>query len=295
MFVPYDDPAVVQRLAAPRDTAREALRTLYLGQYQAAATWAATGAPALQWRRWPPRGRARGRPPRPCRRRGALGALGASSMEVPRDNGTRRALRAAVELLGQGLTSQCTVVDGGVLGDRSDGSLYDMHAASAEEHARWVTANTLNVARTLAEEVDAGRLDLDATLVVLTTEFGRSFDGPGGSNHATRGYATALLGGPIAAGRGGLVGRLDFDTTDDAQTYEVTDPCFAGGGITGGREPHTTATDLRAGTLLAAGLHPVQPDVFLADDVNVPPGTGADCAADLLANHLFGTGSATCP
>jgi len=215
----------------------------------------------------------------------ALGRLTASTGASLWDNGSRRAIQAAVELLQGGLSQYICVADAGVIGDSfGANSRYDSHNVSdATRHAAIHTGNFLNVLRTLRDEVDAGRLDLDDTLVVLNCEFGRYY-ARGGTEHCHRGYAIGLLGGPVQAR--GLQGDLPFTATDDGMAFERSQPAWATGSPRGGRA--LGPPDLRAAVLQAAGVHPFQTDVYDADDTSASPGQSRDDAADQLATFFFG-------
>ena len=86
--------------------------------------------------------------------------------------------------------------------EASGGGGYDTHTDNAHDTAR----NFDNVLRSLAQvinepgESDPKKLDLDDTLIILNTEFGRTpvrQDGGSGRNHHPYGYVTAFIGGPI--------------------------------------------------------------------------------------------------
>jgi hypothetical protein len=282
-LVPFDNPELVDLLAAPRVPERDTLSKLYIDRYEEGLTF---DDPAGG-------GRARsvaldrylasiGGAFDGATLAAALGQLSASSLDVIWDNGTRRAIRAATSLLAADLSAYCCVCDPGL------GKGYDLHSGNVNgntEHAEHNTANVLNVLRTLREEVDAGVLDLDGTLVVLSTEFGRQYTNSDGSEHCPKGFAVALLGGPIAAGSGGVVGDLEFTAADDASANELGDPAMATGGLDG---TSVGPTDLRAAILLAAGIHPFQNHVFQRSEAHVDQAWSDDQAADQLAAHIFG-------
>jgi hypothetical protein len=139
------------------------------------------------------------------------------------------------------------VVDTGLVG-ASGGGGYDTHTDQAITTAR----NFTNVIRSLASIVNKpgerveGKIDLDTTLVILNTEFGRTptqQQEAGGRNHHTNGYVTALLGGPVP-GRT-LVGAID-------DTAEATS--FA------------TPAENRMAALLALGIWPYANEGFVVSD-----------------------------
>lgn len=216
-----------------------------------------------------------------------FGGLAGNAGNTIWDNPTRRAIQAAVAVLSQGASAYCAVADGGVIGDGNGFSQYDQHGDRlAPTHGESVTGNILNVMRTLWEEVDAGNLDLDETLVVFTTEFGRAWSQEeGGSDHCTSGFAVAVLGGPIAQGDGGLVGDLTFQANDNAALLEPTNVSQAR--PPAGRANAIHPTDFRAAILQAAGIHPFQADVFEVAQSSSTEGVRDD-AADEIATTLFG-------
>jgi hypothetical protein len=180
-LIPYDNPEIVSLLGAPRDPERDALGSYYGRHYESGLTFASgQRARSVSLDRYlRSRQLALAGPEFAL----ALSALTASSGETLWDNGTRRALLTSISLLDAGLSSYCGVMDGGVVGDDSTFSQYDSHDIPLDQLAAVTTANVLNVLRTLREAVDAGTLDLDTTLVVLNTEFGRSFSQGVGSHH----------------------------------------------------------------------------------------------------------------
>lgn len=190
--------------------------------------------------------------------------------ETPWDNGVRRALVESASLLQGGESAYCAVIDGG-----RASSWYDTHglANTAAVHNR----NLLNLLRTLYELVEAGQLDLDQTLVVLNTEFGRDPAGWDRSSDHTLGFCAAVLGGPVLARAGDrLVG--DLETSASGEDPKATEPPGLAGGFA------LRPTDLRAAVFHAAGIDPLQPDVFAADDIGRPT---CDPAADLYTT-IFG-------
>jgi hypothetical protein len=289
--IPCDDPSFIDGLVGdPRIGPRDALSGHYTDLYEGGLVFAHPAAAGRRARSVAFDRYAEGQ--RTTFEGGSLASaiteLTVSAGTTLWDNPTRRALKASIGILAANASSYCCVVDGGVAGDTFGGfSHYDSHGEdSFDMHAANVTGNVLNVLRTLREENDAGRLKLDETLVVLNTEFGRSFWKPTGSHHCWRGFAVALLGGPIPFGARGLVGALTFTREDDGLTHEVDNPAPATGGLLG--PAPVSSTDLRAAVLQAAGIHPFQPDVYRQAEAGVPEGLSDDDAADRLATHLFG-------
>jgi hypothetical protein len=115
-------------------------------------------------------------------------------------------------------------------------------------------------------ETDPRKLNLDDTLVILNTEFGRTpyaeFDG---RNHWPYGYATAFFGGPIGTAEKGIYGAIG----PDGNATLAVDPA-----------------ECRAGALLAMGIWPFSPEAFATSDVRGAT-TEADAAA-LALEHCLG-------
>ncbi len=167
-------------------------------------------------------------------------------------------LEIAVRLLqtpGSG-ARHVTVLDEGFAGSAQG---WDTHV----EHARWGAINAhLLYAKLLPlinkpGEKDPNKLDLDETLIVINTEFGRS---PGtqkvsGRNHWPKGYTTAMLGGPIGTNQSGLLGAIDASG-------------LAVGGI--------SQTHERAAVLAAMGIWPFSPELFAVG--GFPAGSEAQAA-----------------
>jgi hypothetical protein len=140
------------------------------------------------------------------------------------------------------------VLDTGLIGADGGGG-YDTHAVQCVPTAR----NFTNIIRGLAAvtnapgERDAKKIDLDDTLVLLTTEFGRTpyvQEGVGGRNHHPAGYVTALLGGPIR--ESGIIGAIDD---------------------TGTATSASTPAESRMAALLALGIFPFSGDSYFLSDV----------------------------
>jgi hypothetical protein len=135
--------------------------------------------------------------------------------------------------------------------EAAGGGGYDTHAANSIDTAR----NFDNMLRTLTAminapgERDPTKLDLDRTLVILNTEFGRApgrQDGGSGRNHHPYGYVTALLGGPIRAGQGGIHGAIGPD---------------------GVAIDYVLPSENRIAALLALGIWPFSPEGFAVSHV----------------------------
>lgn len=136
----------------------------------------------------------------------------------------------------------------------SGGGAYDTHGGP---HASVTTANLFNICKTLRELVDAGTLDLTKTMVVLTTEFGRTPDRTGsGRNHWPEGFCQVLIGGPVTRGVSGAL--LDGNASGVAA------------GDDGRADParHFKPADLRAAILTACGILPFENDAYAVPDIS---------------------------
>lgn len=115
-------------------------------------------------------------------------------------------------------------------------------------------------------ENDPAKLNLDDTLIILNTEFGRTPtpQGTTGRNHHPYGYATAFIGGPIAAAHKGVFGAIGRDGTATMSA---------------------TPSENRIAALLAMGIWP-----FAAEGFNVADAPAAvtelDAARRAMAKFL---------
>ncbi len=174
-----------------------------------------------------------------------------------RVNTTRMALTVAAGLLSPlgGDADYACVVDNGLYSDGVAGTGYDTHGT---RHVEVTFVNLYNAMASLRDLIDANLLDLSTTLVVLSTEFGRTpyktaAGGPpeqaDGRDHWPQGYAAALIGGPIRAvdGPGAPFNPAAFarvlGRVEDVKGVAATNAFY-------------TATDLRAAAVLAAGICP---------------------------------------
>lgn len=141
------------------------------------------------------------------------------------------------------------VVDTGLV-EASGGGGYDSHDLNSITTATNFN-NTLEHLGSIInrpDERDPGKLNLDETLIILNTEFGRTpwAQGATGRNHHPGGYVTAMLGGPIRAAQRGVYGAID--RRGRAATY-----------ITPGEN--------RIAALLALGIYPFSNEAFSLADV----------------------------
>lgn len=128
------------------------------------------------------------------------------------------------------------------------------------EHLLHASVNYPHTLQTLADrinrpgELDPDKIDLDDTLIAITSEFGRTpqvEDDRQGLGHWPHGYVNVLIGGkaPAASGpeSGALVGAID--------------------GATGLASEYCTPTELRMALLLALGYDPMLVDGWGASSV----------------------------
>jgi hypothetical protein len=157
------------------------------------------------------------------------------------------------------------VVDTGLI-SASGGGGYDTHTENSHDTARNFKNMLTHLLRVVNEpgEADPRKIDLDDTLIILNTEFGRtpwSQEGGNGRNHHPWGYVTALIGGPVQAGQKGIVGAIGPD-----------------GGAEGGIPP----SENRVAALLALGIFPFSPEAFGTSDVD---GAGDEGSAVEIATQ----------
>jgi hypothetical protein len=200
------------------------------------------------------------------------------------ENQPAAGLRSAVGLLSQPLlpAHYVCVIDAG-LRSAAGGGAYDTHNVG---HSSVTATNLWNVLATLRQLIDAGRLDLDSTLIVLTTEFGRTpFRSAGGSpapdssgrDHWPQGYVNVLIGGPIKSRR--ILGRILDGDLSGSSAHE-----------NGYADPDTVlnATDVKAAALLASGIDPFADGLFGGADVTDPVIGDNVATARNIAKRFFG-------
>jgi hypothetical protein len=134
--------------------------------------------------------------------------------------------------------------------EASGGGGYDTHTGNSQDTAM----NFANLMRNLGSiinqpgEGDPTKLELDNTLIILNTEFGRtSFRQGGGSgrNHWPHGYVTAFIGGPITSAQRGIYGAIGPDSLADT---------------------FLSPAENRIAALLALGIWPYSPEAFAVSD-----------------------------
>jgi uncharacterized protein (DUF1501 family) len=100
-----------------------------------------------------------------------------------------------------------------------------------------------------------GVVDLDETVVVVHTDFGRVWLSAETTGHWSEGYASLIIGGPIGIGQGGVVGEMTYEASDPDLTTVAS---FQGG-------PALSPSDLRAALLKVSGSSMVEAAVPRSD------------------------------
>lgn len=195
----------------------------------------------------------------------------ASCERPPRNSEPLLQLRLAVHLLTRpgSEVRHVTVVDQG-LAPPFDNVGYDTH----QDHVRDFGPNLLHTLEVLTSlvnrpgEKDPHKLDLEDTLVVVNTEFGRSPGPQGGTgrNHHPDAYVTLMFGGPVGPGQRGIVGAIG----PDGRARNALRP-----------------VETRAATLAALGIWPFTPEGYALGDVVGGEG-GEERAARRLTETVLG-------
>lgn len=155
--------------------------------------------------------------------------------------------------------------------EASGGGGYDTHSESSEDTARNFDNLLRNLLSIINEpgENDPRKLNLDDTLIILNTEFGRTAyaQGSSGRNHHPYGYCTAFLGGPITAAEQGIFGAIGPDSL--AATARAARPA-----------------ENRIAALLSLGIWPFESESFAVSDVRLAG--GEEEAAVLATRRILG-------
>lgn len=166
---------------------------------------------------------------------------------------TRMGLTMAAHLLTHPTAAAryVNVVDGGLI-PATGGGGYDTHTDHMRDQSRNLLATLESLVAILNEpgEGDPAKIDLDHTLVVINTEFGRTpyvQAGSGnGTNHHPYGYVTLLIGGPIGPEQAGVLGAIGPDAWADR---------------------YVTPVESRAAVLAALGIYPFTQESFAIGDL----------------------------
>lgn len=124
----------------------------------------------------------------------------------------------------------------------STGGGLDSHDRDNTELWKTHSSTVLLLLSQLAAAVRTGEIDLDTTLVVIQSEFGRHNAAGMQSNHCSAGYAVAAIGGPVHRGVRGVI-------TDTVSGNNCPNRAWRAGGT-----PPWTPTDLYAALGWAAGI-----------------------------------------
>ena len=196
------------------------------------------------------------------------GAPGSSCGENADVNHPHMALKLAAHLLTRpgSQARYVNVVDGGLI-SASGGGGYDTH----DRHIRDSGRNLTNLFKGLVSiinepgEADPRKLNLDETLVVINTEFGRTpwSQNVTGRNHHPYAYVTAMFGGPVGPEQQGIVGSID-------------ESGYAGNALS----PATP----RAAILQSLGVFPFAPEGYAVSDVL---GATTEAGAGQVLNELI--------
>lgn len=194
---------------------------------------------------------------------------GTECNETNPTDATRMGLELATHLLTHPTSPAryVCVVDGGLL-TADGGGGYDTHGENSHTQARNL-GHTLKSLMNLINapgENDPGKLDLDKTMIVLTTEFGRTPYAQGGGkgrNHWPYGYPITFIGGPVKKGVFGACGPDGWATSASSSPQEN-----------------------RIAALLALGIWPFAQESYNVSDV--PGATNEADAAALVKQRQLG-------
>ena len=162
------------------------------------------------------------------------------------------------------------VVDGG-LESADGGGGYDTHGENSHTQSRNL-GHTLKSLMSLINtpgENNPNKLDLDKTMIVLTTEFGRTPYAQGGGkgrNHWPYGYPITFIGGPVRAASKGVFGACTADGMATATS--------------------STPQENRIAALMALGIWPFAQESYNVSDV--PGATTEAEAAKLVKQRQLG-------
>jgi hypothetical protein len=163
------------------------------------------------------------------------------------------------------------VIDTGLMSADGGGG-YDTHFENSHTQSR----NLSHTLRSLLSVVnkpgenDPNKIDLDKTMIVLTTEFGRTpfKQGQGGRNHWPYGFPIVFIGGPVRDKGKGVFGACG----PDARATTAS-----------------TAQENRMAALLALGIWPFAQESYNVSDV---PGAATELqAAQLVQQRQLGVQS----
>jgi len=186
------------------------------------------------------------------------------------DNMPGHAIKLAAYLLSQtgaGAPRYACVIDKG-LHEHSMGGGYDTHGSQHIEHTQ---VNLYNVLATLRQLIDAGTINLNNTMIVLSTEFGRTT----GVNrdHWPAGFCNVLIGGPVTRGVSGAIMDTIHGATAAQDGRADPTPAPAPSMSNPFPVPRSFApADLRAAILVAANIYPFENEQFAVRDISFAGG-----------------------
>ena len=119
----------------------------------------------------------------------------------------------------------------------------------------------------------AGKIDLDDTIILLNTEFGRTPSPTGepedlGREHHPGGYVTVLIGGPVGGGNGPSVAGA-IGASGNAEVGKSFGPA-----------------DVHAAVMLAAGVWPFEAENFNQSAISLKAPRDLDVALALVTQVL---------
>ncbi|MEZ4450803.1 MAG: DUF1501 domain-containing protein [Nannocystaceae bacterium] len=139
-----------------------------------------------------------------------------------------------------------------------DGALSPHPAGGHDTHQQHVAYASANISHTLRQlvaiinepgEGDPNKIDLDKTMIVINTEFGRTpyVQGQDGLNHWPQGMVNVMIGGPITAAERGVYGAITEDQ--------------------GFAQSWVTPAENRMMVMMALGIFPFSSQTFAVGDV----------------------------
>lgn len=159
-------------------------------------------------------------------------------------------------------------IDGALIPNPSGG--HDTH----DDHVLDASRNITHTMQALADiinkpgENDPAKIDLDRTMIVINTEFGRTphRQGQTGLNHWPQGMVNVLIGGPITAAERGVYGAIT-EAEGYAQTY-------------------ITPAENRMLLMMALGIYPFSSQTFAVGDVTGGVKNQAEAATRLKQIYM---------
>jgi len=159
-------------------------------------------------------------------------------------------------------------IDGGLRPHPAGG--HDTH----QKHVEYASSNVSHTLRQLAAiinepgENDPGKIDLDTTMVVLNTEFGRTphVQGNNGLNHWPQGMVNVIIGGPVTTTERGIYGAIGEDQ--------------------GIADTWVSPAENRMMVMMALGIYPFSSQTFAVGDVGGGVGNELEAAKRLKEIYL---------